>query len=395
MAIPYPTASYFSDITHPTPHLVVVLDEVRKKYSSLVKAFPTGKHHYAIKANPHPDILRLLHSLGGYFECASINEIRMCLAVGIKPEDILYGNPIKKVGEIVEAYAKGIQQFVFDSELELEKIARHAPGSEVICRIITDGSGAVSPLSIKFGCPGEKAILWLLQARALGLTPAGVSFHTGSQQMNPRSWKMPIRDAAGVFQALEASGIDTMRVLDIGGGFPVDYRDKVPPISAFGEAIMGYLKKYFTSRMPVIYTEPGRYMVADAGFIQAEVVLVAPDHKDPNYRWVYLDIGRYGGLVEEKIDYPIFSHRDGPTGPVILAGQTCDSNDVIYPKEFCYQLPLSLRPGDNVILAHTGAYTTTYSTTLNGFERLAATCISTTGSKASRRPKKQGKPIIA
>ena len=195
---------------------------------------------------------------------------------------------------------------------------------------------------------------------------------------------MPIRDAAEVFHILAESGIHTMRVLDVGGGFPVSYRSKVPSISVFGKAIMSYVKKYFKSQSPIIYTEPGRYMVADAGFIKAEVVLVAPDHKDSRYRWVYLDIGRYGGLVEEKIDYPIYSHRRGRKGLVILAGQTCDSNDVIYPKEFCYELPLTLSPGDQVILANTGAYTTTYSTTLNGFERLASTCISINCDKANR-----------
>ena len=154
MTIPdFIATSCLSVVSNPSPHLIVVLDEVQRKYDGLVKAFPFGRHHYAIKANPHPDILKLLQSLGSYFECASINEIRMCLAANVKPENILYGNPIKKVSEIVEAYEKGIRQFVFDSELELDKIVLHAPGSEVLCRIITDGSGAISPLSVKF--PGS------------------------------------------------------------------------------------------------------------------------------------------------------------------------------------------------------------------------------------------------
>lgn len=384
MAVPGYISRYFDALSVPTPHLIVVLEKVESKYRELVKAFPEGKHHYAIKANPHPDILQRLHSLGCSFECASINEIRICLASNIHPDDILYGNPIKKVSEIIESYAKGIRQFVFDSEMELEKLAMHAPGSKVLCRIITDGSGALSPLSIKFGCPKEKAIVWMQKARTLGLVPHGISFHTGSQQLQPSSWEAPVRDAAEIFNALAGKTIDTMQVLDIGGGFPVNYRNRVPCIKDFGKAINRYVKNYFDGNPPFIYTEPGRYMVADAGYIQAEVVLISPDHKDSNYRWVYLDIGRYGGLVEEKIDYPILCHRRGKTGLVILAGQTCDSNDVIYPKEFCYQLPEKLRPGDRVILAHAGAYTTTYSTTLNGFERLSTTCVSTVDDKTSR-----------
>ena len=116
-------------------------------------------------------------------------------------------------------------------------------------------------------------------------------------------------------------------------------------------------------------------MTGDAGYILSEVVLISPCHTRPNHRWVYLDIGRYGGLVEEKIDYPILSDKSGDFGPILLAGQTCVSNDVIYTDSFGYQLPLSLMPGDRVILAHTGVYTTTYSTTLNGFPTLTSECI--------------------
>ncbi len=375
MNIPSSVSSFIQNYQGHTPHLVVLLDKVKEKFGALSASMPQARHHYAIKANPHPDILRQVQALGGYFECASIPEIDMCLEAGAKAEDILYGNPLKKASEIAAAYARGIRQYVFDAELELEKLISHAPGAKVICRITTDGMGAVSPLSIKFGCPEEKACEWLLRAHHSGLIAYGVSFHTGSQQLDTQAWRNPIATAARIFSKLRSQGVDSLSVLNVGGGFPVPYRADVPPIATFGDAILSAVDDAFGEDAPIIYTEPGRYLSGDAGFIIAEVVLISPCHKKPEHRWIYLDIGRYGGLVEEKIDYPVLSVKTGETGPVLLAGQTCDSNDVIYTETFDYQLPLSLVPGDRVILAHTGVYTTTYSTTLNGFPTLTSECI--------------------
>ena len=375
VAIPHLASAFFDSYVGKTPHLVIILDKVKEKLQALQAAMPLAHHHYAIKANPHPDVLKRLKALGAFFKCASINEIDMCIEAGAKPEDILYGNPLKKVSEIKEAYERGIRQYVFDADLELDKLIAHAPGSRVLCRIITDGLGAVSPLSIKFGCPEEKAYEWLLKAHNNGLVAYGVSFHTGSQQLDPNAWKKPIISASRVFKKLRDNGVKTLEVLNVGGGFPVPYRSDVPPIEDFCKAILNATEKAFDGNSPLIYTEPGRYLAGDAGFILSEVVLVSPCHTRPNHRWVYLDIGRYGGLVEEKIDYPILCEKEGETGPVLLAGQTCDSNDVIYTEKFDYKLPLSLMPGDKIILAHSGVYTTTYSTTLNGFPTLTSECI--------------------
>lgn len=320
MNLPASVSAFFETYHGHTPHLVVSLDKVEEKFNALRAAMPLAHHHYAIKANPHPDILRKVLELGGYFECASIPEIDMCLAAGARPDAILYGNPLKKASEIKAAYERGIRQYVFDAELELEKLIEHAPGAKVICRIVTTGSGAVSPLSIKFGCPEDKACEWLLKAHQNGLVANGVSFHTGSQQLDTGAWNAPIESADRVFTRLKAEGIDTLSVLNVGGGFPVSYRAEVPPISAFGAAITSAVEQNFKAEKPVIYTEPGRYLAGDAGYILSEVVLVSPCHKRPDYRWVYLDIGRYGGLVEEKIDYPVLSDKGGKAGPILLAG---------------------------------------------------------------------------
>lgn len=382
-SLPNRVRTYFDTHDIPTPYLLIDLDIVAYNYVRLCKAMPKARHYYAIKANPESQVLKTLIDLGGYFEVASVQEIDMCLAVGVPPEKILYGNPLKKEKEIEAAFVRGIREYVFDEYSELEKIARAAPGSKVICRIIADGKGAVSPLTIKFGAKFDKAEQWLKTAPELGVIPFGISFHTGSQQLMPESWEKPMMEAGRIFKALEQVG-HKLEVVDVGGGFPVSYREEVTSINEFGKAIDLYAEKYFDTP-PLLYTEPGRYMAGDAGFILSEVVQVSEDYEIPDLRWVYLDIGRYGGLVEEKIDYPVWSFKQGPEGPVTLSGQTCDSNDVIYRECFKYKLPLNLTDGDKVVLAYTGVYTTTYSTTLNGFPNLQAYCLplSRKGKKAT------------
>lgn len=366
--IPQYIQNFFDNQELKTPYLLIDLDTIKKNYTRLISAMPDARHYYAIKANPHPNVLETLFKSGGFFEVASIGEVDMCLSIGISADRLLYGNPLKKEQEILEAYNKGIREFVFDEYSDLQKISRVAAGSKVICRIIADGKGAVSPLTIKFGASFENAKQWLKKAPKLGLIPFGVSFHTGSQQLKAEAWEKPIREASKIFSALEKEGFP-LTVLDVGGGFPVSYRQDVPEIETFTKKILEYQADYFTNP-PLIYTEAGRYISGNAGFILSEIVQISSDYKDSDLRWIYLDIGRYGGLVEEKIDYPIISKHDGKTGPVVFSGQTCDSNDVIYREKFNYQLPLKAQEGDQVILAYTGAYTTTYSTTLNGFPLL-------------------------
>ncbi len=368
--IPARVQEFFDNRAIETPYLLLDLGIVAYNYKRLCAAMPKARHYYAIKANPDHDVLTTLVALGGQFEVASVQEIDMCLAAGASPDKILYGNPLKKEREIAAAYKRGITEYVFDEYSDLEKIARAAPGSKVICRIVADGKGAVSPLTVKFGALFEHAEEWLKKAPDLGLVPYGISFHAGSQQLHPESWEKPMKEAGKIFAALEEAG-HKLKVVDVGGGFPVRYRSDVPTIEDFGKAIVSYSEKYFKSP-PLLYTEPGRYMTGDAGFILSEVVQISQDYENPELRWIYLDIGRYGGLVEEKIDYPLITKKNGPTGPITLSGQTCDSNDVIYRECFNYQLPLDLKEGDKVVLAFTGAYTTTYSTTLNGFPALKA-----------------------
>ena len=132
--------------------LVVDLDVVRDNYQTFAKALPDTRVFYAVKANPAPEVLSLLATLGSCFDTASVPEIEMALAAGATPDRISFGNTIKKERDIARAYALGVRLFAVDCKAEVEKIARAAPGSRVFCRILSDCVGAEWPLSRKFGC---------------------------------------------------------------------------------------------------------------------------------------------------------------------------------------------------------------------------------------------------
>ena len=355
------------------PCLVVDLDVVKDNYAAFAKALPDTRVFYAVKANPAPEVLALLAKLGSSFDTASVAEIEMVLAAGCTPDRISYGNTIKKERDIKRAFELGVRLFAVDCKAEVDKIARQAAGSRVFCRILSDCVGAEWPLSRKFGCEPAMAVDVLEYAHKSGLEPHGVSFHVGSQQRNQHAWDRALASAAAVFKECGERGIN-LAMVNLGGGFPTKYLKNVPTVKTYGNAIFKALRKHFGNRIPETIIEPGRGMVGGAGIIEAEVVLVSKKSEEDDLRWVYLDIGKFGGLAEtmdESIRYPIRTPRDGDAmAPCVLAGPTCDSADVMYEKE-PYMLPVSLEIGDKLLIEGTGAYTATYSSVaFNGFAPL-------------------------
>ena len=352
------------------PVLVVDLDVVKDNYTAFAKELPDTRVFYAVKANPSPEVLSLLAKLGSCFDTASVAEIEMALAAGATPDRISYGNTIKKERDVARAFELGIRLFAVDCTAEADKIARAAPGSRVFCRILSDCVGAEWPLSRKFGCEPSMAVDVLEHALKAGLEAYGVSFHVGSQQRNQHAWDRALASAAAVFKECGQRGIN-LSMVNLGGGFPTKYLKNVPSVKAYGTAIFKALRKHFGNRIPETIIEPGRGMVGNAGMIETEVVLVSKKSEEDDVRWVYLDIGKFGGLAEtmdESIRYPIRTPRDGDAmAPCGLAGPTCDSADVLYEKT-PYPLPVSLEIGDRLLIEGTGAYTTTYSAVaFNGF----------------------------
>jgi len=349
-----------------TPFVVVDIDIVEFQYRELCRVLPNVDHHYAVKANPAVPILQRLHSLGCSFDIASRAELNECLSIGVDPENISYGNTIKKSSDISFALAKGVRRFTVDSSEELNKIFAAAqlhqpepiPAKEltITIRLLHAGSGADWPLSKKFGT-SQAQCTELMKVAHQHECPVGVAFHVGSQQRDIHAWDSALETVASINSNLLRHG-STLDHINLGGGFPGHYQEEIPSIDDYGAAIMHSLEKFFGMHRPKIFAEPGRYLVADAGVLRSSVVLVSQREIDPR-RWVFIDCGRFHGLVEtfdEAIHFRLRTNATGQPIPSVLAGPTCDSIDVMYEQN-PVDLPANLVEGDSIDFLAAGAYT--------------------------------------
>lgn len=364
--------AFVAQRTFDRPTLVVDLDRVAEQYRALKAGLGRADIHYAVKANPAREVIARLVDLGSHFDAASKAEIKLCLEEGAAPSDVSFGNTIKRASDIAWAYGEGIRLFAADADEELQKIAAHAPGASVYIRLIVETSEADWPLSRKFGCDRDTALRLLDMAKALGLNPVGFSFHVGSQTRKADMWAPTLDAMAAIWHAAVDAG-HALTLLNIGGGFPAFYGEAIEAPTSYAARVIAQVTARFGD-VATIMAEPGRGMVAEAGVIVAEVMLVSRKSERDMHRWVYLDIGRFSGLAEtegEAIRYQFETARDAdPMGPCIVAGPSCDSADVLYEKR-PMQMPLTLKAGDRVLIRNTGAYTSTYSSVcFNGFPPL-------------------------
>lgn len=368
----------FAD-TQETPFLVVDSQTFSQQLDALMAGFPYAKVYYAIKANPMPELLRILRDKGCNFDVASRYELDKVLAEGVTGDRISYGNTIKKAADIRYFYEQGVRLFVTDSEADLRNLAQAAPGSKVFVRILTEGSSTADwPLSRKFGCQADMAMDLCIMARDLGLIPYGISFHVGSQQRDIGAWDSAIAKVNYIFERLRDEDDIKLKMINMGGGFPANYISRTNDLATYAEEITRFLTEDFGDDLPEVILEPGRSLVANAGMLVSEVVLISRKSHTGLHRWVYQDAGKFGGLIEtldEAIKYPLYVEKKGEGESCILAGPTCDSADILY-EDYKYQLPLNLAMGDRIYWFSTGAYTTTYSAIeFNGFPPLKSFCI--------------------
>lgn len=359
-----------------TPFVVIDKQTIADSYDQLVSCFPFAKIYYAVKANPASEITELLRDKGSNFDIASIYELDKVMKTGVGPERISYGNTIKKARDIRYFYDKGVRLFATDSEADLRNIAKAAPGAKVYVRILTEGSTSADwPLSRKFGCNPDMALDLLILAKQLGLVPYGVSFHVGSQQRDIDVWDAAIAKVKVIFERLKEEDGITLQMINMGGGFPANYIQRTNSLETYAEEIIRFLKEDFGDELPEIILEPGRSLIANAGILVSEVVLVARKSRTAVERWVYTDVGKFSGLIEtmdESIKFPIWTEKKGETEEVVIAGPTCDSADIMY-ENYKYGLPLNLAAEDRLYWLSTGAYTTSYSAVeFNGFPPLKA-----------------------
>src|SRR4051794_24930155 len=189
-----------------TPFLMVDCDVVRSRYAALDRALPGFRSHFAVKCNPSPGLVRTVLGRGGSFEIASLTELHLVTAHGAQAEEILYSNTMKPPAHVAGAYAMGVRRFAFDSESELRKLAHHAPGAEVYVRLAVDDRHSLFPLSRKFGTSLDEAERLLLMTYELGLVPLGVTFHVGSQCLDPKAWALAIGQAGTLQRRLLRHG---------------------------------------------------------------------------------------------------------------------------------------------------------------------------------------------
>ncbi|MDR3200128.1 MAG: type III PLP-dependent enzyme [Spirochaetales bacterium] len=357
-----------------TPCIVLNLQTVKKNYLRLAELFPYADFYYAVKANPDKEVVKLLAELGSNFDIASRPELDAVLALGVEPERISYGNTIKKMKDVAYFYEKGVRMFSTDSREDLKNIASAAPGAKIYVRILVENSTTADwPLSRKFGCHPDMAYDLLVLARDLGLVPYGISFHVGSQQRDIGQWDDAIAKTKYLFSSLEEEENIHLQMINMGGGFPAAYTQPTNDLSEYAAEIQRYLTDDFGSDLPRIVFEPGRSLVGNSGVLVSEVVLVSRKNNTALNRWVYLDTGRFNGLIEtleESIKYPIVTSKDIPGGKeaeVIIAGPTCDSMDILY-EDYKYRLPVDLKIGDRLYFLSAGAYTASYASVgFNGF----------------------------
>lgn len=343
------------------PELVIDLNAVTTQVTAFQRALPQVQPHYAVKANPHSEVLRHLHALGVRFEIASEGELKLLQAIGVKGEHIIFSNPIKTPDSIKAAVAHGVEWFAVDCLEELKSLEKNAPNGFYELRLPTDGQGSVWPLSTKFGTTDDTLAPILEYAAQNRLNLAGVTFHVGSQCTQASSWVKAIERAQQVLSQMSALGLEP-RLVNIGGGFPTQVNGDIPTIEVLAQTLTPAL-----AALPAelqLVAEPGRFMVGSSGTLHCQVINTTQRH---GQRWAYLDCGYYNGLIEmsSHFGFQIQSQRQGAIADWVIAGPTCDSIDTFAP---LYQLPIDTCAGDLLSIANVGAYSNACACDFNGFD---------------------------
>ena len=347
-----------------TPLMLIRRSVLEKQYRRFRKCLPEVTPYYAIKANPHPAIIKTFVKLGASFDVASASEMKHVLKLGASPSKIIFANPIKTPEDIAFARKRQVKLMTFDNEPELYKIADHYPKAHVLVRIKVANAGSVVELSLKFGADHDQAFLLLRKAKALGLKPVGVSFHVGSQATNVENYLQALEVSAKIFEEAEEGGLD-LNILDIGGGFPIQHFDNEIGINfeRMSAQIRKQIKTLFDKNVKFI-AEPGRFLSGPAGILVTQVV-GRTFRNNKNY--YYLNDGVYAdfsGMVFDHCKYEFKTLRRGQKFLSTLAGPTCDSFDTLSMNE---EIP-ELYVRDVVYVKNIGAYSCASATpNFNGF----------------------------
>ena len=345
-----------------TPLLVLSLEQVERNYAFLAEQLPGVKLYYAVKANPHEGIIRKLAELGSYFDVASDGEMQFLTEIGIAPERIVYANPVKTPSGLKVAKETGIYKFTFDSESEIGKMARAIPGGTVLLRVRVENPRALVDLNKKFGAHPDDVLHLLEMARQQGLDVAGLCFHVGSQSSSADAYIEALTICRRLFNDAQDAGFN-MRILDIGGGFPIPSLAETVDIMSMTQVIRESLVENFPDTE--IWAEPGRFM---CGTVANLITSVIGTQRRNGNQWYFLDDGLYGtfsAVIFDHWDFELETFKNTEQIPATFAGPSCDSLDIM----FTDKLVTPLEIGDLILVTNCGAYTSASATVFNGFAK--------------------------
>jgi len=356
---------------HGTPLFVIDHDALRENYRQFRRYLPRVQVYYAVKANPDPAIVRTLYREGASFDVASMPEF-MIVHENIKHlparerqdwiwDKIIYANPTKPT-DTLEKLNRYKPLVTFDNLEEIRKIKQHAPNAGLALRLKVPNTGAMVELSSKFGAAPGEAVDLILAADKAGLVVEGISFHVGSQTTNFENYVQALSLTASVFQEARDRGYTKMNLIDIGGGFPAPYDATVKPLRELAKVINPELDRLFPKDIQIL-AEPGRFLVASAGYAVSSVIGKAVRDGKMCY---YINDGvyhTYSGVIFDHCKYPVHAFKKGPTQICSVFGPTCDALDVVSMAE---NLP-ELERDDLVYSVNIGAYSHASATYFNGF----------------------------
>ena len=358
----------FCSMPYSGPYLIIDKSQITQQVLKFKHALPKVTPHYAVKANPLPEVLLHLNDMDVNFEIASEGELNLLKSLGVKPHRIIFSNPIKSASSIKAAYEFGIEWFAFDNLEELLKLKKLAPNAHYELRISTNGKGSVWPLTKKFGVDIQDAINLVELAAQHKINIAGLTFHVGSQCTDSNSWIAAIEDCKNLISVMQNNNMN-LCMLNIGGGFPsqlnesqLDFDYLMKPVNKALQQLKKDIVKDNTQPLKVC-AEPGRFLVSSSGTLFCQVISTTIKKGLP---WAFLDCGYYNGLMElsEDFGYTFKSTKKGEMIPWTIAGPTCDSVDCFKPK---YNLPHNLQAEDIISINNMGAYVSTCATSFNGF----------------------------
>jgi ornithine decarboxylase len=353
-----------------TPVVVIDHEIIRANYARFKKHLPKVQAYYAVKANPLPEIVRTLYRAGASFDSASIPEFMLVYEnikklAPKKQQDFIWDKVIfantTKTKETLLALDRYKPLVTFDNMTELHKIKQYAPHAGVVLRLRVPNTGSMVELSSKFGCDPGEAVDLILEAFRIGLVVEGLSFHVGSQCTNFENFVQAFGIAAAVMEEAKSRGHE-IKILDIGGGFPVAYDRHVKPFSELAKVINAEVDRLFPRDIQIL-AEPGRFFVATAAYLVARVIGKSVRDGKMSY---FIDDSVYhtfSGIIFDHCQYHIKAFKKGKTEIAAVFGQTCDGLDTISQSE---SLP-DLKLDDLIYSDNIGAYSNASATWFNGF----------------------------